>query len=315
MSIFFAILWFAVIQILVAKLRRPRFGYVGVLQPHRYPREANVRFDIISSPEQAQATPSLPLVVDFQSAPLSRQWENYLSEAVVSGRPVFDSEMFFESTEGRVRLFNLARHPIGQTPTDSIYIPAKRYIDIFVSLVSITLLSPLMLAMIFLIKLDSRGPVFFVQQRIGHRGRVFNMVKFRSMTNSSKSEDPEADITIQKDPRVTRIGRIIRPSRIDELPQLFNVLMGHMSLIGPRPETLKLSKHYEAEIPNYRYRHVVRPGITGWAQVRQGHVSTVGDVTEKLEYDFFYVKNISVWLDLLIVLKTFKVMLTGFGAK
>ena len=125
----------------------------------------------------------------------------------------------------------------------------------------------------------------------------------------------EGDVTKDGDQRITRVGKFIRKVRIDEIPQLINVIMGEMSIIGPRPETIHLSKLYEAEIPNYRYRHVVRPGITGWAQVRQGHVAAVGDAEEKLEYDFFYVKNFSLWLDLLIAYKTLRVMLTGFGAK
>ena len=125
----------------------------------------------------------------------------------------------------------------------------------------------------------------------------------------------EGDVTKDGDQRITRVGKFIRKVRIDEVPQLINVVMGEMSIIGPRPETIHLSKLYEAEIPNYRYRHVVRPGITGWAQVRQGHVAAVSDAVEKLEYDFFYVKNFSLWLDLLIAYKTLRVMLTGFGAK
>jgi len=313
-SFVFAVIWFSFIQMLIASLRRPKFGLVGDSQTFNRSAGANVRFEAMMTPAHAAQRPDLPLVVDFQSNQLTSDWEHYLSEAVVSGRPVFDSEVFFESTQGRVRIFNLAKHAIGQTPSDSIYGPAKRYIDIVVSLVSLIVLLPVFLVVAALIKFDSRGPVFFIQQRIGHRGQTFPMIKFRSMTHLSANAE-RSDITTDNDPRVTRIGKFIRPSRIDELPQLINVFLGQMSLIGPRPETLKLSQRYETEIPNYRYRHVVRPGITGWAQVRQGHVSDVGDVSEKLEYDFFYVKNLSVWLDLLIVLKTIKVMLTGFGAK
>lgn len=314
-SIAFAVLWFGFIQQLVAKMRRPKFGYVGDPASLRHAGEASVHFEIMKTTGQASLSPRLPLVVDFQSDVLSRDWENYLSSAVVAGRPVFDSEVFFESTEGRVRIFNLARHAIGQTPSDSIYVPAKRYIDLGVSILALAILSPLMLLIASLIRIDSKGPVFFIQNRIGHRGLPFKMIKFRSMTHGNSNDDRLADTTADHDPRITGVGRFIRTSRLDELPQLLNVALGQMSLIGPRPETIKLSKHYEENIPNYRYRHVVRPGITGWAQVRQGHVSNVDDVGEKLEYDFFYVKNISIWLDLLIVLKTAKVMLTGFGAK
>ncbi|HTG37985.1 sugar transferase, partial [Sphingomonas sp.] len=114
---------------------------------------------------------------------------------------------------------------------------------------------------------------------------------------------------------VTRIGRFLRQSRIDELPQLINVLKGEMSWIGPRPEASVLSQWYESKIPFYRYRHIVRPGITGWAQVHQGHVANVDEVTEKLHYDFYYIKQFSLWIDLIIVGRTIRTMMTGFGAR
>jgi lipopolysaccharide/colanic/teichoic acid biosynthesis glycosyltransferase len=122
-------------------------------------------------------------------------------------------------------------------------------------------------------------------------------------------------ITRENDVRITRIGRWLRRARIDELPQIINILKGEMSWIGPRPEASKLSAWYESEIPFYRYRHVVVPGITGWAQVSQGHVAEIHDVRTKLQYDFYYIRNFSLWLDLLIIAKTIKTMLTGFGSK
>ena len=122
-------------------------------------------------------------------------------------------------------------------------------------------------------------------------------------------------ITTGNDARITRVGRFLRFMRIDEVPQLFNVLRGEMALIGPRPEAAKLSNWYQAEVPFYRYRHIVRPGITGWAQVNQGHVADLADIKKKLEYDFYYIRNFSIWLDILIVMKTIKTVLTGFGHK
>ena len=122
-------------------------------------------------------------------------------------------------------------------------------------------------------------------------------------------------MTKQGDPRVTRLGRWLRLTRIDEVPQIINILRGEMSWIGPRPEALVLSQWYERELPFYRYRHIVIPGITGWAQVNQGHVSEVGDVHEKLHYDFYYIKNFSPWLDVVILLRTIETMLTGSGAR
>jgi lipopolysaccharide/colanic/teichoic acid biosynthesis glycosyltransferase len=125
----------------------------------------------------------------------------------------------------------------------------------------------------------------------------------------------ESAMTRAQDARITRVGRFIRLTRLDELPQALNILRGEMSWIGPRPEALALSRWYEAELPFYRYRHIVRPGITGWAQVSQGHVTEVGDVREKLHYDFYYIKNFSPWLDFLIVLRTIRVIVTGHGAR
>ncbi|NTS65892.1 sugar transferase [Sphingomonas sp. HHU CXW] len=166
------------------------------------------------------------------------------------------------------------------------------------------------------IKATSRGPVFFVQPRVGYRGKPFRMWKFRTMVNRPATQaELEAAKTLDGDPRITAPGRFLRRSRLDELPQLWNVLRGQMSWIGPRPEALPLSRWYQSEIPFYRYRHIVRPGITGWAQVSQGHVLEIEDVMKKLSYDFFYISNFSPWIDLLIVVRTIKTMLTGFGSR
>jgi len=151
---------------------------------------------------------------------------------------------------------------------------------------------------------------------MGYQGQPFRMYKLRTMTVAPAAEDARlAAITQDEDDRVTRIGRHLRRYRIDELPQIFNIFRGEMSWIGPRPEAVPLSRWYEAELPFYRYRHIVRPGITGWAQVRQGHVAEVEDVLWKLQYDFYYIKNFSFWLDLLILARTARTVLSGFGAR
>jgi lipopolysaccharide/colanic/teichoic acid biosynthesis glycosyltransferase len=169
------------------------------------------------------------------------------------------------------------------------------------------------------IKLDGPGPVLFLQERLGYRGETFTMVKFRTMRGRDVAADTDAmrddAITRDGDDRITRIGRILRKTRLDELPQVWNILMGDMSWIGPRPEARALADWYEQEIPFYSYRHIVRPGITGWAQVNQGHVADIDAVSTKLRLDFYYVKNLSLWLDILIGLKTLRVIVGGFGAK
>ena len=147
---------------------------------------------------------------------------------------------------------------------------------------------------------------------MGLGGRHFKMVKFRSMTvDHGGSHFTEKD----ESHRITRVGKIIRKYRLDELPQFWNVLIGEMSLIGPRPESAELAKWYQKEVPFFMYRHVVRPGISGWAQVMQGYAAGVDEMKDKLAYDFYYIKHFSFWLDLLIVFRTIRVIFSGFGAK
>ena len=193
----------------------------------------------------------------------------------------------------------------------------KHGMDWCAAAVLLVLLSPLLLAVAATIRLDSPGSPIFRQRRIGYRGEPFTVYKFRSMTVKREGDaDARAHaMTRSNDQRVTRIGRFLRTSRLDELPQILNILKGEMSWIGPRPEAEVLSRWYESEIPFYRYRHIVRPGITGWAQVSQGHVAEVEDVRHKLHYDFYYIKHFSPWLDMLIVARTIRTMATGFGAR
>ncbi|MEO0249469.1 MAG: sugar transferase [candidate division WOR-3 bacterium] len=189
----------------------------------------------------------------------------------------------------------------------------KRIID-FVSSTFILVISlPVILLTAAAIKLESRGPVFFRQERVGKDGVVFKVFKFRSM-----KEGAEADGAVwaaENDPRVTRVGRVIRVLRIDEMPQIINVFRGEMSLVGPRPERPEFVKELETHIPFYGIRHSVRPGITGWAQVNYGYGASVEDALKKLEYDLFYIKNMSILLDIRILLKTIGVVLFGQGAR
>ena len=155
----------------------------------------------------------------------------------------------------------------------------------------------------------------FRQQRVGFAGRKITVYKFRTMRPVELADERRAAITAEDDDRVTKVGRTLRKLRLDELPQIFNILKWQMSWIGPRPEAEVLSVWYTSELPFYRYRHVVKPGISGWAQVNQGHVAEVGEVHRKLQYDFYYIKYFSAWLDLLILLRTIKTILTGFGSR
>jgi exopolysaccharide biosynthesis polyprenyl glycosylphosphotransferase len=164
------------------------------------------------------------------------------------------------------------------------------------------------------IKLDSRGPVLYRQERVGLNNQPFQVVKFRSMRTDAE-KDGKAVWATRNDSRVTRVGRFIRLTRIDELPQLFSVLKGDMSLVGPRPERPPFVEQLTRQIPFYAVRHSVKPGVTGWAQVRYQYGSTVEDSQEKLQYDLYYVKNHSLWMDLRILVQTVHVVLTGKGAQ
>jgi sugar transferase (PEP-CTERM system associated) len=190
----------------------------------------------------------------------------------------------------------------------------KRAVDLILSSAMLIALSPLLLLVAVAIKLDSPGPVFFSQMRVGERHRIFRMHKFRSMAKDA--EKLSGPVWAQKnDPRVCRVGRFLRRFRIDELPQLWNVLKGEMSFVGPRPERKEFVQELEGIVPYYRERFSVKPGITGWAQVNFGYCATIRESIEKLNYDFFYIKNMSNLMDLLVMLRTVKILLFGHGVR
>lgn len=189
----------------------------------------------------------------------------------------------------------------------------KRMFDIAAALVLLSLSFPLMMLAWTLVRLESRGPGLYSQRRVGMGGHPFTVYKFRSMRQDAEVQG--AVWATKNDPRVTRFGRFMRITRIDELPQLFNVLWGEMSFIGPRPERPEFTVQLESQIPFYALRHLVRPGLTGWAQVNYSYGSTIDDSREKLEYDLYYLKNHTFLLDLIIVFRTVKVVLFGRGAR
>lgn len=190
----------------------------------------------------------------------------------------------------------------------------KRAGDIILSLLFLLLSLPLMLVTTFLIKFDSKGPVLFSQERVGQNRKPFMIRKFRSMV--AEAEKQTGPVWAKDDDvRITRVGRIIRKLRIDELPQIWNVLKGHMSFVGPRPEREYFVTELEKQIPYYSERFTVKPGITGWAQVSYGYGASLEDAIEKLNYDLFYIKNLSFLLDVMIIFRTIKIVLFGKGAR
>lgn len=247
------------------------------------------------------------------------EWERLLAKAALKGIPVYHYRLIEEALTGEVRISHLRENDLGSLIPNLPYRGAKRLIDIVSVLALAPVLVPVMAVIALIINFDSKGGVLFFQERLGYRGETFRMVKFRTMCPRVIEDSDEARIddamTKDDDDRITRVGKILRKTRLDELPQAWNILMGDMSWIGPRPEARELADWYESEIPFYNYRHIVRPGITGWAQVNQGHVTDLDSIRSKLRYDFFYVKNLSLWLDVLIALKTLRVVAGGFGAR
>ncbi len=262
--------------------------------------------------------PGASIVADLRSAH-SPDWERMLAQAAIAGIPVYHTKQLRESLTGRVQIEHLSENSFGSLLPALGYRGIKRVIDIVASIVLLPVLVVPLLVVAAMVQASSPGPILFRQRRMGYRGVPFNMLKFRTMVLQTTSVSDEAErhsaITRDADERITPVGRFLRRSRIDELPQIINILRGEMSWIGPRPEAVSLSAWYESELPFYAYRHIVRPGITGWAQVNQGHVAGLDDVHVKLHYDFYYIKFFSFWLDLLIALRTVAIMLTGFGAK
>ncbi len=189
----------------------------------------------------------------------------------------------------------------------------KRWMDIFFASFALLLFLPLCLAIIFAIKLESKGPVFYRQDRVGEDEKIFQLLKFRSMRTDAEENGPVWAST--HDSRVTRVGRIIRILRLDEIPQVINVLKGEMSFVGPRPERPFFVAQLQKEIPYYSHRHTVKPGITGWAQIYYSYGASKEDALEKLKYDLYYIKHMSMLMDIQIVLATIKTVISGRGAR
>ncbi len=239
-----------------------------------------------------------------------------LLDCKLHGVRVVDMATHFEKTKGQIRLDSVSAGWLvfgDGFSQGGLRTVVKRIFDIACALVLIGITAPVMLVTALIIKLESRGPVFYRQERVGFNGRLFNVVKFRSMRTDAEKDGPQ--FAAAKDSRVTRVGGFIRKVRIDELPQLFSVLNGDMSLVGPRPERPFFVDQLTREIPYYAVRQSVKPGVTGWAQVRYHYGASLEDSAEKLQYDLYYVKNHSLFLDLVILFETIGVVLMAKGAR
>ena len=233
------------------------------------------------------------------------------------GVSIQDGPELYEAVTGKISIGSLRLGWLLFSPGFRVartLVMYKRVCSIVFSLICLILALPLMSLIALAIYLDSGGPAIFQQKRVGQNGRVFTLYKFRSMINGADRDDRHPPAA-KMDRRFTRIGRILRRTRMDELPQLLNILRGDMHFVGPRPFVPSQEQECLEQIPFYRQRWVVKPGATGWAQVNRGYNVTIEDNKDKLAYDLFYIKNISVGLDLLILLKTIKIVLLGRGGQ
>jgi lipopolysaccharide/colanic/teichoic acid biosynthesis glycosyltransferase len=308
--------WAFAIYFVVARRVRPRIAIVPFGDVDKLSQIEHVEWHRLHRPDLADAAVCNAIVADFASD-LPDEWEAFLADAAVDGRVVYQVQQLHESLTGRVQIQHLSENSFGSLAPARAYMAVKHLGDFLFAAVLLPLALPVMLACAAAMRIGDGRPVLFRQKRVGRGGREFTVYKFRTMrlVGDLDPNDRRAAMTGEDDVRITRLGGFLRRARLDELPQLWNIIRGEMSFIGPRPEAQILSSWYTKEIPFYRYRHVVRPGISGWAQVNQGHVAEVEEVHRKLQYDFFYVKYFSPWLDVLILFKTVKTMLSGFGAR
>ncbi|HBG45896.1 MAG TPA: glycosyl transferase [Deltaproteobacteria bacterium] len=235
----------------------------------------------------------------------------------LGGIEVMDAPSFYEQVTGKLLIENIT--PSWFIFSDGFRIThskmlLKRVFDMFTSVAALLVALPMIPFIVLAVKADSPGPVLFRQIRVGQKGKKFALYKFRTMRNDAEAETG-AVWSQENDPRVTRIGRWLRKSRLDEIPQLYNVLRGDMSLVGPRPERPEFISQLSEAIPFYTERHYVKPGITGWAQIKYPYGASVDDSLEKLRYDLFYIKHLSPLLDIFILVETAKVMLFGRGGR
>ena len=240
-----------------------------------------------------------------------------LLELRMQGVKIEEAASWLEKISGKIEVENL--YPSWLVFNEgfrrsAVFVLVRRVLSIIISLIGLLLALPLLPFVALAVRLDSEGPVFYTQTRVGKRGRLFKVVKFRTMRQDAESSSG-AQWAADNDPRITRVGRFLRMSRLDEIPQLWCVLKGDMAFVGPRPERPEFIEGLSKEIPYYGVRHMVRPGVTGWAHIKYKYGSTIEDAREKLQYDLYYIKHASIGLDLLIMFQTVKIVILGRGAQ
>ena len=306
-------LWLLLHSVMLRRQRIARLAFVPLGRAMHLDTIPGAVWVRLEQPQPFERMDVNAIVADLHAPALTDAWQKFLAECTLQHIPVYNIRQVEESLTGRLRIRHMYENDLGSLLPSPVYMLIKQCLESLLIVLFLPLLLPLMLLVALAIKLDDGGSVFYNQERVGYRGKPFVMYKFRSMTECAELNQQQE--TVDDDIRLTRVGRFIRKMRIDELPQVFNVLKGEMSLIGPRAEYKKFADELEKQVPFYQYRHIVKPGISGWAQVMQGYVIGAAETQIKIEYDFYYIKYFSFWLDTLIACKTVKTILTGFGAR
>lgn len=250
------------------------------------------------------------IVTDLHSYDLTDEWEEFIANKTLQGIPVYHHRNIRESLTGRVRINHMYENELGSLLPSENYMIIKYCLDLLIILALLPFALLIYIATAIAIKIEDGGKVFYTQSRVGYRGKTIKVYKFRSMREAAKEV-----LTVDNDNRITKVGKFIRKTRVDELPQFLNVIKGEMSLIGPRAEFIDFAVKLEQQVPFFNYRHIVKPGISGWAQVNQGYATGAEETQLKIEYDFYYIKHISFTLDLLIFFRTIHTTFTGFGSR
>jgi sugar transferase (PEP-CTERM system associated) len=271
-------------------------------------------FEYVCDLAEAEGVSSIIVALDQKRGVMPY---NELLSCKMRGINVIDGESFYERITGKLLIEKI--NPSWLIFSDgfkksTIVRLLKRTVGLIFSGVMSILLLPLILVIAFAIKLESKGPVFFKQDRVGEKGEIYTIYKFRSMRDDAEEQSGPVWAT-EDDPRITRVGRIIRKLRIDELPQLWNVIRGDMSFVGPRPERPYFVDRLRKKVPYYNERFSVKPGVTGWAQVMYPYGATEEDALQKLKYDLYYIKNMSLLMDLVVIFHTVKIVLLGRGSR
>ncbi len=288
----------------------------GLVEHLRDAPHADVR-EVLDPGSQGDVEPiddGVTLGVDLREV-LSDRMAQFVSSSVLSGVSVRALSTVYEEHTGRLPIVHLAegwelRNPVVRSAG---YVPIKRIVDTLLVIATLPVWVVLTATIGVAVGVSSKGPIIFRQERIGLNGRPFTLYKFRTMVDGAELSGPR--FSVPDDKRLTGVGKVLRRFRVDEIPQLWNVLAGDVSLVGPRPEQSAFVERFDREIPFYSHRHLVRPGVTGWAQVYYGYADDQADTVEKLSFDLYYVKHMSPWLDLHVLGKSVWTVLTGFGVQ